>query len=72
MAELEKGLDQKNKRIEELTAMLADPDLYREKEKFFQVIEEHKSLKKEHDHLMVKWEELSTELEENEPVLNKR
>ncbi|MBI1820459.1 MAG: ABC-F family ATP-binding cassette domain-containing protein [Nitrospirae bacterium] len=40
MAELEKVLDQKNKRIEELTAMLADPELYREKEKFFQVIEE--------------------------------
>ncbi|MBI3352296.1 MAG: ABC-F family ATP-binding cassette domain-containing protein [Nitrospirae bacterium] len=70
MAELEKVLDQKNKRIEELTAMLADPELYREKEKFFQVIEEHKSLKKEHDHLMVKWEELSTELEGNEPALD--
>jgi ATP-binding cassette subfamily F protein 3 len=63
LEKLEGILDAKNRRIQELTLILADPDLYSKKEKFFQVFEEHKALEKEHRQLMEKWEKLSNEIE---------
>ncbi|MBI3604850.1 MAG: ATP-binding cassette domain-containing protein, partial [Nitrospirae bacterium] len=68
----ERALDEKNKRIQSLAEQLGDPDIYVQKEKFFQVMEEHKTLKKEHDELMKKWEALSTEVEQTEQSLETR
>ncbi len=63
LEKLEGVLDAKNRRIGELTLLLADPELYSQKEKFFQVFEEHKALEKEQRQLMEKWEKLSNEIE---------
>ncbi len=65
----ERVLDERNKRIQSLAEQLGDPDIYVQKEKFFQVMEEHKALKKEQDALMKKWEALSTEVEQAEQSL---
>ena len=69
LEEVEGILDAKNRRILELTNLLADSELYVQKEKFFQVLEEHKTLEKEQSQLMKKWEDLSNDLAESEKNL---
>ncbi|HXN06727.1 MAG TPA: ABC-F family ATP-binding cassette domain-containing protein [Nitrospiria bacterium] len=66
LEKLEKTLDEKSKRIQELATFMSDPDLYGKKEDFFQVMEEHQKLQKEQDQLTKKWETLSIEIEKAE------
>lgn len=66
LEKLEKILDEKSKRIQELATFMSDPDLYGKKEDFFHVMEEHQKLQKEQDQLTKKWETLSLEIENSE------
>src|SRR5579884_511007 len=60
---LEKGLDEKNKQYQECVALLADPKIYQEKERFYEIMERHNRLKAEIDQETALWEKLSLEYE---------
>ena len=60
---LEKALDEKNKAYQECVAFLADPKVYQEKERFYELMERHNRLKSEIDAETALWEKLSLEYE---------
>lgn len=60
---LEKGLDEKNKAYQECVTLLADPKIYQEKERFYELMERHNRLKSEIDEETALWEKLSLEYE---------
>jgi ATP-binding cassette subfamily F protein 3 len=60
---LEKTLDEKNKAYQECVTLLADPKIYQEKERFYELMERHNRLKSEIDEETALWEKLSLEYE---------
>lgn len=60
---LEKTLDEKNKAYQECVTLLADPKIYQEKERFYELMERHNRLKSEIDEETALWEKLSIEYE---------
>ncbi|MCG3115343.1 MAG: ATP-binding cassette domain-containing protein [Candidatus Manganitrophus sp. SA1] len=60
---LEKALDEKNKAYQECVALLADPNIYQEKVRFYELMERHNRLKSEIDRETALWEKLSLEYE---------
>jgi ATP-binding cassette subfamily F protein 3 len=60
---LEKALDEKNKAYQECVTLLADPKIYQEKERFYELMERHNRLKSEIDEETALWEKLSLEYE---------
>jgi len=60
---IEKALDEKNKAYQECVALLADPKVYQEKERFYEIMERHNRLKTEIDEETALWEKLSLEYE---------
>ncbi|MBI3805111.1 MAG: ABC-F family ATP-binding cassette domain-containing protein [Nitrospirae bacterium] len=60
---LEKSLDTKGKAYQECVALLADPALYQQKERFYELMERHNRLKAEIDQETAQWEKLSLEYE---------
>ncbi len=60
---LEKALDEKNKAYQECMALLADPNIYQDKVRFYEQMERHNRLKTEIDEATALWEKLSLEYE---------
>lgn len=63
---LEDEIEEKTTRVSRLSDILADPDLYKEKERFFTTMTEHDTLKKKLEKLAIEWEKESLKLEEAE------
>ena len=60
---LETELDRKTKEAEECALLLSDPQIYQEKERFYEIMERQKRLKVEIDQVTAAWEKLSLEYE---------
>jgi ATP-binding cassette subfamily F protein 3 len=58
---IESEIDKAEKVFQELTAALADPELYRDKKRFFEIMEAHKQAKRKVEELTAEWERLSAE-----------
>jgi ATP-binding cassette subfamily F protein 3 len=60
---LEKELDNKTKEAEECALLLSDPQIYQQKERFYEILERQKRLKLEIDQVTAAWEKRSLEYE---------
>jgi ATP-binding cassette subfamily F protein 3 len=60
---LENELDRKTKESEECALLLSDPQIYQQKERFYEILERQKRLKVEIDQVTAAWEKLSLEYE---------
>jgi ATP-binding cassette subfamily F protein 3 len=60
---IESEIDKAEKAFQELTAALADPELYRDKKRFFEMMESHTKAKRKIEELTAEWERLSAEAE---------
>ncbi|HZR45690.1 MAG TPA: ABC-F family ATP-binding cassette domain-containing protein [Candidatus Manganitrophaceae bacterium] len=60
---LENELDRKTKEAEECALLLSDPQVYQEKDRFYEILERQKRLKVEIDQATAAWEKLSLEYE---------
>jgi ATP-binding cassette, subfamily F, member 3 len=63
LSRIELEISEAEKKVQDLTAMLADPELYREKKRFFEIMEAHTRVKRKVEELTAEWERLSAEAE---------
>jgi len=59
LSALEAEIDEAEKALQDLTSALADPDLYRDKKRFFELMDEHAQAKRKVEELTAEWERLS-------------
>jgi ATP-binding cassette subfamily F protein 3 len=61
--EVERAMEEKTKDYEACVALLSDPALYQDKERFYPLMERHNTLKAQVDEALVTWERLTLEYE---------
>jgi ATP-binding cassette subfamily F protein 3 len=61
--EVERAMEEKTKDYEACVALLADPALYQDKDRFYPLMERHNALKTQVDEALVTWEKLTLEYE---------
>lgn len=60
---LEAEIDEAEKSLQDLTSSLADPELYRDKKRFFELMDRHAQAKRKVEELTAEWERLSGAIE---------
>jgi len=60
---IESEINDAEKKVQDLTAALADPELYRDKKRFFDIMGAHTEAKRKVEELTAEWERLSAEPE---------
>ncbi len=63
MEEIERTMEEKTKDYEACVALLSDPALYQDKDRFYPLMERHNDLKAQVDEALVTWERLTLEYE---------
>lgn len=63
LSQIELEISEAEKKVQDLTATLSDPELYREKQRFFEIMEAHTHGKRKVEELTAEWERLSAEAE---------
>ncbi len=64
MSQIESEVTEAENTLQTLTRALADPELYRDKDRFFETMESHGRIKKKVEELTAEWERHSGMLEE--------